>query len=106
MQKANLPIPKHWYRAKDWLNWGVDAHEPLVGAVAVLGRTGGGHVFFVTKQNPLYVWGVGGNQAYGVNEAKFLRGRVLGYRWPVGVPRGIKAPKAADDGKPVSNNEA
>lgn len=106
MQEAAQPLPKYWYRAKDWLNWGRDAQQPLVGAVAVLGRTGGGHVFFVTKQNETYVWGVGGNQSDGVNEAKFLRSRVLGYRWPSASPLGAKAPRVADDGKPVSTNEA
>jgi len=108
MQESKIVLPKHWYRAKDWLNWGVSVplSAPTLGCIAVLGREGGGHVFIVTKQNATYVWGVGGNQSDGVNEAKFLKSRVLGYRWPKNTAPGVVAPTVKDDGKPVSKNEA
>lgn len=105
MQNAGIPLPKHWYRAKDWLNWGKPC-PPAYGAVGVLDRQGGGHVFFVTKVSPRFVWGVGGNQGDKVCEAKFERARVVGFRWPVHLPPPAPLVLVADAGGAVSRNEA
>ena len=77
--------PKNFYRAKEWLNWGVLIEAPVYGCVVVFGRTGGGHVGFVVgkdKQGRLLV--LGGNQNNAVNVLPFDTGRVLGYRVPYG----------------------
>lgn len=105
IQDAGLPVAKHWYRAKDWLNWGKPC-APAVGAVCILDREGGGHVFFVTKVSKNYVWGIGGNQGDAVSEAKFARSRVLGFRWSASLQLPIAAVEVADGGGPVSRNEA
>lgn len=105
MQKAGHQLPKHWYRAKGWLDWGVPA--PLAyGAVAVLDRAGGGHVFFVTAVSPNFVWGLGGNQGDRVCEAKFARNRIIGCRWPATLPPPKALPMVADAGGKVSEDEA
>lgn len=106
MQRAGLALPRHWYRAKGWLEWGVALNAPAYGAVCILNRDGGGHVFFVTKASPRFVWGVGGNQGDKVCEAKFDRARVLGFRWPAGKPLPEALQLVADSGGAVSRNEA
>lgn len=105
MQKAGQPIPKHWYRAKGWLEWGKPC-PPAFGAVCILDRPGGGHVFFVTKVSASFVWGVGGNQGDKVCEAKFDRSRVVGFRWPASLPLPIAPALVADAGGALSRNEA
>lgn len=85
MRQAGAELPKHWYRAKGWLDWGIPLAEPVRGCVVVFGRQGGGHVGIVCGQDQrgrLLV--VGGNQGDRVSVAPFDRARVLGYRWPVG----------------------
>lgn len=105
MQQAGIVLPKHWYRAKGWLEWGKTC-APAYGAVCILDRQGGGHVFFVTRVSRGFVWGVGGNQGDKVSEAKFDRGRVLGFRWPAHLPDPLPLTLVADAGGAVSVNEA
>jgi len=84
MQQAGVTLPKHWYRAKGWLEWGQALDGPAVGCVVVFEREGGGHVGFVTgraSNGNLLV--LGGNQGDAVNERQFPVGRVIGYRWPI-----------------------
>jgi uncharacterized protein (TIGR02594 family) len=83
MRAAGQPLPKHWYRAKGWLDWGVPLQHPDVGAVVVFEREGGGHVGLVVGRDlggRLMV--LGGNQGNAVNVRAFLRERVVGFRWP------------------------
>jgi uncharacterized protein (TIGR02594 family) len=105
LQKAGYPLPTHWYRAKAWLTWGKPC-PPAYGAVCVLDRQGGGHVFFVTGISATFVWGIGGNQGDKVCEAKFDRARVLGFRWPSALLSPAPAILIADGGSTVSRNEA
>jgi uncharacterized protein (TIGR02594 family) len=79
-------IPKEFYRALDWLKWGVDIGAPCYGCVVVFTRNGGGHVGFVVgmdKKGRLMV--LGGNQKDAVTIAPFDIERVSGYRMPVGT---------------------
>jgi uncharacterized protein (TIGR02594 family) len=97
-------LPKHWYRARDWWGWGQNA-LPRVGAIAVFGRQGGGHVGFVVGESAHYLYVLGGNQSNMVNIAPIAKDRLLALRWPPGVPQSlIKLP--AMTGGSVSRNEA
>lgn len=83
LREAGLPIAKHWYRARDWLNWGVPIQAPALGCVVVYERAGGGHVGFVVGETPSgRLMTLGGNQGNRVSISPFERLRVLGYRWP------------------------
>lgn len=83
MRESGLPVAKHWYRAKGWLDWGVPVAEPSVGCVVVYDREGGGHVgFAVAYDQGGRILTLGGNQGNRVSIAPFPRWRVLGYRWP------------------------
>lgn len=107
MSEAGIPLPKHWYRARDWLNWGVKIDAPTIGCVVVYERKGGGHVGFVVgKDQQGNLMTLGGNQGDKVSIAPFPMHRVLGYRWPASeviIYTGL--PIIGSDGK-VSTNEA
>lgn len=84
---AGLPIPKHYYRALAWADYGNGLALPRQGAIAVLTRKGGGHVALVTGATPDYkhVRLLGGNQGDAVSEAWFPAARVTAYRVPLGI---------------------
>ena len=107
LSESGIPIAKHWYRARDWLNWGVTLSAPTVGCVVVYERKGGGHVGFVVGEDSARnLMTLGGNQADAVNIKPFPRSRVLGYRWPdKEVVSYAHLPVLDSNGK-VSTNEA
>lgn len=83
MKVSDIARPKYWYRAKGWLEWGTPLGGPVVGAVVVFERAGGGHVGLVVGKDPagrLLV--LGGNQGDSVRISAFDPHRVVGYRWP------------------------
>jgi uncharacterized protein (TIGR02594 family) len=86
IKKTGYPLPKHWYRAKDWLTWGLDVHTPCYGCVVVFNRVGGGHVgFCVGKDEQGRLMVLGGNQNNMVSISPFTLDRVAGYRMPIGT---------------------
>ena len=99
-----LPPAKHWYRAKDWLNWGV-AVAPRLGAVAVFDRKGGGHVGFLVGETATTYAVLGGNQNNEVNVMSIAKIRLMGCRWPLNVSKSpvIALPKLSAK---KSENEA
>jgi uncharacterized protein (TIGR02594 family) len=83
MGQAGIEPPRHWYRARAWLEWGRPIASPCLGCVAVFARFGGGHVGLVVgrdQRGRLLV--LGGNQGDAVSVAPFDMARVLGYRVP------------------------
>jgi len=79
----NHPIPKTFYRAKSFLDWGVKIDRPCVGCIVIFDRKGGGHVGFpVGKDNLGRLLVLGANQGNAVNIMPFELNRVLGYRVP------------------------
>ena len=90
MSEAGYAYPTHYYRALAWAEWGRPLLGPWQGAVAVLTRTGGGHVGIVTgvTANGRRVRLLGGNQNDAVNEAWFPIERVTAFRAPPGVELG------------------
>jgi uncharacterized protein (TIGR02594 family) len=109
LREAGLPIPKAWYRAKAWLDWGQPLPRDLLGCIVVFERSGGGHVGFVVGRNALgQLLVLGGNQGNRVSIAAFSTNRVLGYRWPAGLEylTAPPSPLLAAAGAPLSSNEA
>lgn len=109
MQVAKQPLPKNWFRAKDWLTWGDAVSVPVVGAVVVFDRQGGGHVGLVVgKDAKGNLMVLGGNQGDMVKVSAFPMYRVSGFRLPKGysipVPNYL-LPVLASDGT-FSTNEA
>jgi uncharacterized protein (TIGR02594 family) len=87
LSEAGYPIPKHYYRALAWADYGDGLALPRQGAIAVLTRKGGGHVALVTGATPDYkhVRLLGGNQGDAVSEAWFPASRITAYRVPPGA---------------------
>lgn len=104
---VSLPRPQHWYRARAYLDYGVQLGAPLLGCLVVFSRSGGGHVGFVVGRDPrarLLV--LGGNQRDAVNISPFDTARVLGYRWPPGAPIVTTPPPLIDSSAASSTHEA
>jgi uncharacterized protein (TIGR02594 family) len=80
--------------ARSWLNWGEPLVQPVYGCVSVLSRPPDawhGHVGFFVGADAGHIWVLGGNQrgATGgeVSIGPYPRSRLLGFRWPTGLPR-------------------
>lgn len=82
MENHGIALPKHWYRAKAWLDWGVPVSARM-GAVGVKGRVGGGHVFFYVGEDATHYHCLGGNQSNEVNVTRIKKSDVIGWRWPL-----------------------
>lgn len=92
LKKSGRPIPKHWYRALAYADYGAKLSGPAYGCLAVMARKGGGHVGFVVgevaKGGDLLI--LGGNQGDKVSIARFPRSRITAYVWPEKSP-GVKS---------------
>jgi uncharacterized protein (TIGR02594 family) len=79
--------------ASSYRSWGVKLDHPEVGAIAVMARPGGAHVFFVVGRDAGGdIVGLGGNQQDEVRFDSFARGRIQAYRWPLDYPPPQAAP--------------
>jgi uncharacterized protein (TIGR02594 family) len=71
--------------ASSFASYGQRLSGPQVGAIAVMGRRGGGHVGIITgidaHGNPIMISGNNGNR---VREAPISRGRIYAYVMPAG----------------------
>jgi uncharacterized protein (TIGR02594 family) len=71
--------------ASSFAHYGQRISGPQVGAIAVMGRRGGGHVGIITgidaAGNPIMISGNNGNR---VKEAPISRGRIYAYVMPTG----------------------
>jgi uncharacterized protein (TIGR02594 family) len=71
--------------ARSFASYGQRISGPQVGAIAVMGRRGGGHVGIITgidaSGNPIMISGNNGNR---VREAPISRGRIYAYVMPAG----------------------
>jgi uncharacterized protein (TIGR02594 family) len=71
--------------AASFAHYGQRISGPQIGAIAVMGRRGGGHVGIITgidaKGNPIMISGNNGNR---VKEAPISRGRIYAYVMPAG----------------------
>jgi uncharacterized protein (TIGR02594 family) len=69
--------------ASSFAHYGHRVSGPEVGAIAVMGRRGGGHVGIITgidaRGNPIMISGNNGNR---VREAPISRGRIYAYVMP------------------------
>jgi uncharacterized protein (TIGR02594 family) len=84
MRDCGIEVPKHYYRARAWMDWGKPARQTL-GAVVVFERGGAGHVGLLVGADVLNrLMVLGGNQGNRVSIAPFDASRVLAYRWPAG----------------------
>jgi hypothetical protein len=74
--------------ADDWKYFGVHC-PPMVGAVGVFTRSGGGHVALIEGWNDTHYFIRGGNQADMVNVTTILKTKLTDTRWPATWPKTI-----------------
>lgn len=74
--------------ARSYMNWGVKLTSPCLGCIVVYERgPKSGHVnFFLGFDKFGNIVGIGGNQGNAVSISVTSKTRVLGYRFPLGVP--------------------
>ena len=93
--------------ARSFETWGRPLPEPALGAVLVFSRNGGGHVGFYLGENSTRFRVRGGNQGNAVSDTWILKSRLTAIRWPTAGTDPSGGPiQLADDGSPVSTNEA
>ena len=107
LREAGHPVPKHWYRALAWKEYGSNLRPTHVceGAILVFARQGGGHVGFYVGEDRFYYRVLGGNQSNAVNIMRIAKSRCVAIRWPKGVPV-TGGPVHVASNAPVSDNEA
>lgn len=107
LQRAGLTLPKAWYRARAWADYGVplEPHQLAPGALLVFARQGGGHVGFYAGETPTHFLVLGGNQGNQVCIARIPRERCIALRWPPDRPI-FGAPLLVGDNAPLSPSEA
>jgi uncharacterized protein (TIGR02594 family) len=96
-------------RARSFEKWGVPLSEPALGAMLVFQRPEGGHVGLYIGERADSYRIIGANQGDAVSEIWILKSRLVpnGIRWPLTVPIPLTGPiLLANDGRPVSTNEA
>lgn len=108
LQAVGQPIPKNWYRAKDWANYGAQlrVYKLSPGAILVFGREGGGHVGFYVGESQNHFFVLGGNQSNGVNVSRIAKSRLIASRWPKDQPVILGPVRMSPDGVPETRNEA
>jgi uncharacterized protein (TIGR02594 family) len=100
---AGLTPPPIAVRAKAWATWG-EPVKPMLGAVLVFERQGGGHVGFYVGEDATAYHVLGGNQSDAVTIARIAKDRCVAVRWPSGYPQ-TKPVLLTASGK-LSTNEA
>jgi len=106
LREAGHPIPKHWYRALAWKDYGsnLDPRFACDGAILVFSRQGGGHVGFYVGEDMQYYSVLGGNQKNAVTVMRIAKDRCVAIRWPKGVP--LTSGRVFVKGGKISENEA
>lgn len=102
LRTAGVSVPKHWYRAKAYNDWGVPC-SPRVGAIPVFGRKGGGHVGFLVGESDANYYVLGGNQRNQVNISPIAKDRLIGMRWPDDQPLGTTILPRMTGGRRTTN---
>jgi uncharacterized protein (TIGR02594 family) len=95
------------YWALNWLKFGreVPIAKPVMGAIGVKTRDGGGHVFFVVGHDKTYVHALGGNQSNSISIVKIAKKDVKGLRFPTTYPMPQPLPFSTFTGK-LAGSEA
>lgn len=86
MKEAGYETVSYPARALSWINFGYSAHKPVLGAIAVKSRKGGGHVCFVVgiSKKGKYIYCLGGNQGDAVTVRKYRATAFKDFRLPIG----------------------
>lgn len=82
-KRAGKSVPKALLAALSWANFGIEAHEAMLGDVLVFKRTGGGHVTLYAGEDADAYHCLGGNQDDQVDIARISKSRIYAIRRPI-----------------------
>lgn len=105
-KRAGKPVVPQPLWARNWLHWGNEVKEAMLGDVLVYQRPTGGHVgIYIGEDDVCYHTG-GGNQGDQVSIVRILKSRCLGIRRPkyTQQPANVRKIVLAVDGD-ISENE-
>lgn len=81
------PLLENPFFAQAWANFGIDVHQPIIGAIGVIKWTPStGHVGTVAGVDGDYVHLLGCNQSNAINISGFPRSKFIAFRWPKTFP--------------------
>lgn len=99
LKTAGMSVPKAWFRAKEYANWGNPCNKDSIpfGAVCIKSRVGGGHVFFAvaSSRDGQTIYGLGGNQGNRVSIVPFKLSDIDAVRFPVEAAQRLALPIAS-----------
>lgn len=101
------PMVANPYWALNWLKFGIEVpkDKPVMGAVGVKSRDGGGHVFFIVGHDNSHFHALGGNQSNSVSIVKIAKSDVKGLRFPSTYPMPAVMPSTKFNGQ-MAGSEA
>lgn len=113
LDEVRLPGTKS-LAAKSFETYGIKLDQPVLGAILVFTRDGGGHVGFYVGETATRYRVRGGNQGDAVSDTWIAKARLTAIRWPGDVASQAALNTAqqagrifmAEDGAPLSTNEA
>lgn len=79
-KRAGYKFPEGPLWALNWLNFGDEVSQPMLGDVMVKERHGGGHVTMYVGEDAGAYHCLGGNQSDSVNITRIARASFVGYR--------------------------
>lgn len=92
--------------AESW-KYGIRLNEPVLGAILVFTRDGGGHVGMYAGETKTHYKVLGGNQKNMVSYTLIAKERLTAIMWPMAVPVPATGRiMLLADGSPVSTDEA
>lgn len=105
------PLPKAYFRARAWADWGLVQARPVLGSVMVFdggpSRPSGGHVTFAVGKDRFGRYlGIGGNQGNRVSIVPFDPGRAIAFRYPTAPVPLLATLPLIEHSAPSSSNEA
>lgn len=68
--------------ARNWLDWGEESKDPMLGDILIFERGNGGHVGFYIAEDEEAYHVLGGNQSDSVSIVRIKKDRLLGARRP------------------------
>ena len=85
MVKSGKGSVKNAFRAKAWRTFGKFIATPVLGAIAIKSRRGGGHVGFIVgiSKSGKYIYLLGGNQNDEVNIKRYSKNIFIEFRVPL-----------------------
>lgn len=92
-KRAGFPFTQKALSALEWIRWGTQVTEPMLGDVLMFKREGGGHVALYVGEDATHYHILGGNQSDQVNIVRKPKVQLYAARrcpWKVAQPASVR----------------